>query len=248
MQRLAIIGGTGLDQWGDSVKTHDLVSDFGRPSAALSEYQLDGLTIFFLPRHGNSHNLPPHAINYRANIDILTQVAVDAVVAVNAVGGISAKAGPGSLCLPDQLVDYTWGRDHSFSLTAEDRLQHIEFATPFAGRIRAKLIKAAHSIDLDVRDGGCLGVTQGPRLETAAEIRRLKNDGCDLVGMTSMPEAALARERGLDYASLCVISNMAAGLEAVPVSMEAIDATLSVAMVKVRSLMAALFKELTIDD
>jgi len=243
MQRLGLIGGTGLDSWGDAVATHKTDSAYGQPSAGFAEYRVGNLQIFFLPRHGELHNIPPHGINYRANIDAFRQLAVDGIIAVNAVGGISENNGPGTITVPDQLIDYTWGRAHSFSMTADDVLQHVEFANPFSGPLRAALIKAAKTAPITISDGGCIGVTQGPRLESAAEIQRFKKDGCDMVGMTSMPEAALAREASLDYASLCVNANWGAGLEDEPVTMDAIEATLVDAMVRVRQVLAALFEE-----
>ncbi len=243
MKRLGLIGGTGLDHWGNVVASHPVNSVYGPPSAAPAEYQIGNTRVFFLPRHGEQHQVPPHAVNYRANIDVLKQLGIEGIIAVNAVGGISSHGHPGALMLPDQLIDYTWGRAHTFSLSAEDKLQHVEFAKPFDGHVRRGLIKAAGIAGIDVTDGGCIGVSQGPRLETAAEIRRFKQDGCDLVGMTSMPEAALAREAGLDYASLCVSANWAAGLEDAPVTMEAIEATLSDAMVRVRQLLTVFFEE-----
>ena len=247
MKRLGLIGGTGLDQWGTASRSHQISSAYGQPSANLAEYHIGDLQLFFLPRHGGQHEIPPHAVNYQANIDAFRQLQVEGVIAVNAVGGISTNNQPGTLTIPDQLIDYTWGRAHTFSMTAADDLLHVEFAGPFDGRLRSKLLKAAATAQLDVTDGGCIGVAQGPRLETAAEIRRFKNDGCDLVGMTTMPEAALAREAGLDYASLCINANWAAGLEDEPVSMAAIEATLKDAMVKVRLLLAVFFKEFSND-
>jgi purine nucleoside phosphorylase len=203
------------------------------------------LQVFFLPRHGTRHEFPPHAVNYRANIDAFRQLGVAGIIAVNAVGGISGPNQPGTLTIPDQLIDYTWGRAHTFSLDAGDELQHVEFARPFEGELRRGLIRAAADAGLDVLDGGCIGVAQGPRLETAAEVRRLQNDGCDMVGMTTMPEAALAREAGLEYASLCINANWAAGLDNTPVTMEAIDATLREAMVRVRKLLGTFFEEIS---
>ena len=252
MKRLGLIGGTGLDHWGDAIKVHDVDSACGRPSASLAEYRAGDTQVFFLPRHGEQHAIPPHAVNNRANIDVFRQMQVDGIVAINAVGGISQHNGPGTITVPDQLIDYTWGRAHSFSMTADDDLQHIEFAKPFGGpfsgpddgNLRSALLRAAIVAKVQVSDGGCIGVTQGPRLETAAEIRRYQRDGCDMVGMTSMPEAALAREVGLDYACLCVNANWAAGLEDQPVTMEAIDATLKDAMIGVRKVLAALFEGL----
>ena len=243
MRRLGLIGGTGLDHWGTAVRSHSLESVYGQPSAGLAEYRIGKLHLFFLPRHGEQHEIPPHAVNYRANIDVFRQLDVGGIVAVNAVGGISSHNRPGTLTIPDQLIDYTWGRAHTFSMTASDDLLHAEFAGPFDGRLRTGLIKAATVAKVDLLDGGCVGVSQGPRLETAAEIRRFKQDGCDLVGMTSMPEAALAREAGLDYASLCVNANWAAGMDNGPVTMEAIEATLAGAMIKVRKLLATFFEE-----
>jgi 5'-methylthioinosine phosphorylase len=247
MQSLGLIGGTGLDCWGKASRSHDIGSIYGRPSAALAEFQLSNLQVFFLPRHGEQHQIPPHAVNYQANIDVFRQLQVEGVMAVNAVGGISSRNQPGTLTVPDQLIDYTWGRAHTFSLTAADTLLHAEFAGPFDGHLRTELLKAAVNTGVDVLDGGCIGVTQGPRLETAAEIQRFKRDGCDLVGMTSMPEAALAREAGLDYASLCINANWAAGLELEPVTMAAIESTLSDAMIRVRQLLTEFFEEFSCD-
>jgi len=243
MRRLGLIGGTGLDQWGTGIRSHDISSAWGQPSAAPAEYHIGDLQLFFLPRHGQQHEIPPHAVNYQANIDVFRQLEVEGIVAVNAVGGISRPNQPGTLAVPDQLIDYTWGRAHTFSMTAADNLLHAEFAEPFDGRLRSKLLSAAVVAQVDITDGGCIGVSQGPRLETAAEIKRFKQDGCDLVGMTSMPEAALAREAGLDYACLCINANWAAGLEEEPVTMAAIEATLAGAMVRVRKLLAVFFEE-----
>jgi 5'-methylthioinosine phosphorylase len=243
MHRLGLIGGTGLDQWGQAASLHEIDGAYGRPSAGFSEYQVGDLQLFFLPRHGAAHEFPPHAVNYQANIDAFRQLEVEGIIAVNAVGGISRQNQPGVLTVPDQLIDYTWGRAHSFSMTAADPLQHTEFAGPFDGALRSRLVRASGVSGVDVLDGGCIGVTQGPRLETAAEIQKFKRDGCDLVGMTTMPEAALAREAGLDYACLCINANLAAGLEQQPVTMAAIEATLEEAMTRVRKLLMCLFEE-----
>jgi 5'-methylthioinosine phosphorylase len=168
MHRLGLIGGTGLDHWGSETSTHKINSIYGQPSASLSEYHVGNAQIFFLPRHGRLHEIPPHAVNYRANVDAFRQLEVEGIIAVNAVGGISGQNHPGVLAVPDQLIDYTWGRAHTFSLTAADTLLHAEFAGPFDGHLRTELLKAAVNTGVDVLDGGCIGVTQGPRLETAA--------------------------------------------------------------------------------
>ncbi len=241
MKRLGLIGGTGLDHWGRARRSHGIDTPYGPPSASLAEHGIAGCEVLFLPRHGEGHQIPPHAVNYRANIDAFRQLGVDGIVAVNAVGGITKDCYPGRLVIPDQLIDYTWGRAHTFSLDAGDELRHVEFAEPFSANLRTGLLEAGRRAGLDVHAGGCLAVSQGPRLESAAEIVRFKRDGCDLVGMTSMPEAALAREAALDYASLCVSANWAAGL-AEPVSMQAIDKTLAGAMLEVRELLEVFFK------
>jgi purine nucleoside phosphorylase len=247
MRRLGLIGGSGLDQFGKAVKTHDIDSLYGQPSARMAEYHVGQSQVFFLPRHGEQHETPPHAVNYRANIDAFRQLKVEGIVAVNAVGGISDPYQPGTLSIPDQLIDYTWGREHTFSMATGDELRHIEFAGPFDGCVRTSLLSAAASAGIIVVDGGCVAVSQGPRLETAAEIRKFRQDGCGLIGMTSMPEAALAREAGLDYASLCIIANWAAGLENEPVTMPAIEATLARAMIEVRMLLGQFFEEFSND-
>lgn len=243
MQRLGLIGGTGLDHFGKAVMSHDIDTPYGQPSAGLAEYRIGESQVFFLPRHGQCHEIPPHAVNYRANVDAFRQVKVEGIIAVNAVGGISSSCHPGALSVPDQLIDYTWGRAHTFSMSAGDALVHTEFARPFDGRVRRCLLRTAAEAGIAIVDGGCVAVSQGPRLETAAEIRKFKQDGCDLVGMTSMPEASLAREAGLDYASLCITANWAAGLEQQPVTMAAIEATLALAMINVRKLLGLFFEE-----
>lgn len=245
MLRLGLIGGTGLNHWGEAIKTHTVSGDYGACSAGFAEFEIAGLRLFFLPRHGNEHDIPPHAVNYRANIDAFRQLDVEGIIAVNAVGAISGRNMPGTMTVPDQLIDYTWGRAHSFSLTPGDQLQHVDFSWPFDERLRSILIRAAEVAEVDVTLRGCVGVAQGPRLETAAEIQRYKQDGCDMIGMTSMPEAALAREAGLAYASLCVNANWAAGLDNGPVTMDDIDATLKESMIDVRKVLNAFFEEIS---
>ena len=243
MRRFGLIGGTGLDHFGPAIDSHHIDGEFGRPSAPPAEYRLGDNRVFFIPRHGERHQFPPHAVNYRANVDAFRQLRVEGIVAVNAVGGITPAYPPGALSLPDQLIDYTWGRAHTFSMAEDDELSHVEFGAPFDGKLRRALLGLAARAGIEVVAGGCVAVSQGPRLETAAEIRRFGQDGCDLVGMTSMPEAALAREAGLDYACLCVTANWAAGIGQEPVSMAAIEATLSGAMKKVRKLLGLFFEE-----
>lgn len=213
MSMLGIIGGTGLANLdGLEVERRDAVSTpWGGPSAPVLHGRIGGQAVVFLPRHGTAHAIAPHAVNYRANIWALREAGARRVVAVNAVGGIADEFAPGTLAIPDQLVDYSWGRAHTFCEDPVQPLQHVDFTEPYSRALRAELLAAAAGAGLRARDGGVYAVTQGPRLETAAEIARLRRDGCDIVGMTGMPEAGLAREAGLEYASLAVVVNWAAG-------------------------------------
>jgi purine nucleoside phosphorylase len=170
-----------------------------------------GHEVLFLARHGLDGSVPPHKVNYRANLWAIHQAQAQYVLAVNTVGGIASDAEPGMLVIPDQLVDYTWGRPQTFFDGDKDTLTHIEFTLPYCESFRQQLIKLAGDLKLQFLATGTHAVTQGPRLETAAEINRLKRDGCDLVGMTGMPEAALARELELSYACCAVVVNRAAG-------------------------------------
>lgn len=211
---VAVIGGTGLDRLpGLSVERRERVeTPFGVPAGELLHGRLDDVAVCFLPRHGEAHRLPPHRINYRANLWALHAAGVRSVIAVAAVGGICPDLPPGGLAVPHDLIDYSWGRPHTFSDDEGAPLQHVEFSPPYAERVRQALLASAGEAGVRVSDRAIYGVTQGPRLETAAEIARMARDGCDVVGMTGMPEAGLARELGLDYACLAVVVNWAAGV------------------------------------
>jgi 5'-methylthioinosine phosphorylase len=213
MSMLGIIGGTGLASLpGLEVDKDDAVSTpWGAPSAPLLYGRLAGHRAVFLARHGSSHTIAPHEVNYRANIWALREAGAAHVIAVNAVGGISDAFPPGTLAVPDQLIDYSWGRAHSFYEASGPPLQHIDFTEPYSRSVREMLLAAAARAGLAIRDGGTYAATQGPRLETAAEVDRLARDGCDMVGMTGMPEAGLAREAALEYACVAVVVNHAAG-------------------------------------
>jgi 5'-deoxy-5'-methylthioadenosine phosphorylase len=241
---VGLIGGTGLDDWGFVTARQGFETPYGSPSSEISVFESDTTRLQFLPRHGYSHCIPPHRVNSRANLWALRNAGVDRVIAVNAVGGISPDFAPGALCVPDQLIDYTWGRVHTFSDDLDHSLKHVEFAHPFTGPLREALLSSAVNAGVPVLESACIGVTQGPRLETAAEVRRLKTDGCDIVGMTSMPEAALARELEMDYASISVVSNWAAGITDEPITMETVMATLEVAVSGARELIRAYLNEL----
>jgi 5'-methylthioinosine phosphorylase len=193
----------------------------------------------FLQRHGGDAAIPPHRINYRANLWALRELGVREIIAINAVGGISDGMRPGRLVIPDQLIDYTWGRAHTIDEGGADGLMHIDFTEPYDRRLRAALIQVATAEGIAHSAGGVYAATQGPRLETAAEVRRLAGDGCDVVGMTGMPEAALARELGLAYVSLCMVVNPAPGLADEPLTLAGMRDALAREAATVHRLLAA---------
>jgi 5'-deoxy-5'-methylthioadenosine phosphorylase len=214
---IAILGGSGLDRWPQlgALAPETIDTPYGAPAAPLLRGAVDGVPACFLPRHGAGHSLPPHRINYRANLWALKSAGASAVIAVATVGSIPAHIGPGALVLPDQIVDYTHGREATFFDGADGHVEHVEFTEPYDAGLRAALLEAAAATGIALVDGATYAATQGPRLETRAEIDRLERDGCHIVGMTGMPEAALARELGLPYACLGVVANRAAGRGAI---------------------------------
>lgn len=237
--KIAIIGGTGLAKLEgiEILESRWPTTRFGETSSPLIYGRFQSREIVFLPRHGEDHRIPPHKINYRANLYALKQAGVRMVVAINAVGGITAKMAPQTLCVPDQIIDYTWGREHTFSDGSDDQVMHIDFTMPYHPNVRNKLLEAAALIDMPLNPKGVYAATQGPRLESSAEITRLERDGCDIVGMTGMPEAGLARELGLEYASLALVVNWAAGKSDEPLTLNALQVHLDAGMVKVRTLL-----------
>ncbi len=244
MSELAIIGGTGLTKLEGLEITHREVvrTPYGPPSAPLTHGELYGKPIVFLPRHGQGHTIPPHNVNYRANIWALKRIGVENIIAVAAVGGIHLEMWPGRIAFPDQIIDYTSSRAHTFFEKGPDKVTHIDFTHPYCESLRKTLIRSAHDADLDSFEGGVYGACQGPRLETAAEITRMARDGCDMVGMTGMPEAALARELGLCYATCAVCANWAAGRDDTEISMAEIQKILTQSMAKVRELLKAVIR------
>jgi 5'-deoxy-5'-methylthioadenosine phosphorylase len=211
---LGIIGGTGLNTLPDlsDMESLELTTPWAEQPVRVARGLYYGHPVVFLPRHGLGHRLPPHRVNYRANIAALKQAGAQRVVGVAAVGGIRGDMEPATLVLPHDLIDLTWGREHSFCDAEGDDLMHIEFAPPYDPRLRQDLASAAQTAEVDIINDGVHAITQGPRLETAAEIDMLRRMGADLVGMTGMPEAALAKEAGLPYACLAMVVNWAAGL------------------------------------
>lgn len=236
---IAVVGGTGMNQWPGLKVVHEesAVTPYGNPSAPLVHGRIHGVDAIFLARHGAGHKLPPHRINYRANIWALRNAGARAVIAIAAVGGIARNLPPAAVCVPHDLIDYTFGREHTYADAVHQPLQHVDFSAPYSPRLRQVLLQAARRGRVKVVSRGVMGVTQGPRLESPAEIRRLRRDGCTLVGMTGMPEAALARELGLEYAALAVSVNWAAGLGSGDIHGE-IEKFIAEGMAKVRAILA----------
>jgi len=239
---LGIIGGSGLTQLSNlKINRREVVrTPYGEPSGALTFGSLNGHEVVFIARHGYGHILPPHAVNYRANIWAMHAQGVSGLVSVASVGGIHRDFKPGALAVPDQIIDYTYARKHTYFDGPEQPVTHIDFTHPYCQSLRDTLLRAAAEEQLDAIDGGVYAATQGPRLETAAEINRLERDGADMVGMTGMPEAALAREMELCYASVAVVANWAAGRgdSSEAIDLDVIRDVLEQAMAKVRKLLA----------
>jgi 5'-methylthioinosine phosphorylase len=239
----AVIGGTGLYQIAalEGVETIECDTVYGKPSAPVRVGYLGGKKIAFMARHGEGHSVPPHKINYRANLRCLKDLGVIKIIAVNAVGGITDAFGPRVLAVPDQIIDYTYGRVHTLSEEPGSEVLHVDFTEPYGLFLRADLLRAAEKISLSMVTRGCYGATQGPRLETRAEIARMRRDGCDLVGMTGMPEAGLARELGLEYACLAIVANWAAGCgDGAEITLEEVLANVNAATACLPSLLAVI--------
>jgi 5'-methylthioinosine phosphorylase len=240
MSKIAIIGGSGLTEIPglEIVDKIELETPWGKPSAPITVGKINNLEILFLPRHGHPHTIPPHKINYRANLWALNEVNVSEIIAVNAVGGITQDMGPCRIVIPDQLIDYTHGRPDSFYEENLTEVTHIDFTNPYSESLRRQLIDAAAENKLNIVSKGTYAVTQGPRLETAAEVSRLEKDGNDIVGMTSMPEASLARELEMEYVCCALIVNWAAGKTDEIITMEIIENNLKEGMGKIQLLIA----------
>ena len=236
MKKLAIIGGTGLTSFDDLSINEEKVIDtpYGEPSAAMQFGELAGHEVVFLARHGKNHNIPPHKINYRANIWALKSIGVTDIIAIAAVGGINKSIPPEKIIIPEQIIDYTYGRKHTYFENDLAQVTHIDLTYPYHSVLRKKLLETAKNLKIDVFNGGVYGVTQGPRLETAAEIVRMQHDGCDMVGMTGMPEAALAKELQLNYVCCAVCVNWAAGLTDSEISMEEIKTVIQNSMISIK--------------
>jgi len=246
MSEIAIIGGTGLTSLAslEIVRREMVQTPYGEPSGPLTHGILCDREVVFLARHGYGHTIPPNQVNYRANIHALHEAGVENIIAIAAVGGIREDMAPGVIAIPDQIIDYTWGRKHTFFEDDLDHVTHIDFTRPYSDTLREALLAAATEAGVHRVDGGTYGATQGPRLETAAEIQRMQRDGCSIVGMTGMPEAALARELGLGYATCTVSANWAAGLSEGEIRMKEIETILAGALDSVGTLLDKLVKNI----
>ena len=243
MKTTAIIGGSGLTQI-KSVKIIDeqlYLTPYGNPSAPCVIGEFSGQKVIFLARHGNPHTIAPHKINYRANIWALKEAGAEQIIAVAAVGGISPEMYPARIAIPRQIIDYSYGREHTYFANDSEPVNHTDFSYPYDKTIRQQLILNAEQLNLNIQTDGVYGCTQGPRLETSAEIIRMERDGCDLVGMTGMPEAALARELNLPYVCCAVIANWAAGKTSGEISMPEIIKNLEQGMADTEQLLQQFF-------
>ena len=243
---LAVIGGTGLYRLAalEDAGVMSGTTVYGEPSGPVRTGTIAGKRVAFLARHGEGHSLPPHQVNYRANLRRLKDLGARKVLAINAVGGITERYGPRAIGCPDQLIDYTWGRISTICEEPGSDVLHVDFTDPYSENLRREILAAAKKISLPMIDGGCYGATQGPRLETRAEIARMRRDGCDLVGMTGMPEAGLAREMGLDYACLALVANWAAGCgDAGEITMDEVLANVAAATAALPQLLEAMLAQ-----
>jgi 5'-methylthioadenosine phosphorylase len=237
---LAIIGGSGLSTLTNLHVSRKVVATtaWGEASSPISIGEVQGEACMFLARHGPQHTIPPHRINYRANLQALKNAGASSVLAVGSVGGIGADCAPGSIVIPDQLIDYTSGRASTFFDASDRSVVHVDFTHPYSRTMRANVLTAAARANVPARDGGVYGVVNGPRLDTAAEINRYERDGCLVVGMTGLPEAALARELDLPYCAITVVSNWAAGRgdSVHAISLDQLRTTLDAAMNRTRAI------------
>jgi 5'-deoxy-5'-methylthioadenosine phosphorylase len=252
MSLTAIIGGSGFDTFEELAVSDAIFQDtpYGQHSGPILQGHVNNNPCIFLPRHGVGHHYPPHTVNYRANIWMLKQLGVSQIIAFNVVGGINSTMSPDTIVIPEQIIDYTSNREHTFFDGDADKLleqglppiDHIDFTYPYALELRKKLIRFFYEHNIDFVGHGVYGCTQGPRLESAAEVERYKRDGCDMVGMTGMPETALAKELGIDYVSVAIVVNWAAGVSNEMLSMIEIMNTVKKNMKSIKTQLPNLLK------
>jgi len=244
MAKIAIIGGTGVSNMpGLTLRNREMVRTiYGAPSSPLIHGQINACDVIFLARHGGRHTIPPHRVNYQANIKALHEVGITHIIALAAVGGIADNCTERCIVIPDQIIDYTYDRAHTFYSAKHDKFEHIDFTEPYSAHIREQLIASATSLKMPLVSTGVYGATQGPRLETAAEIQRLERDGCTIVGMTGMPEASLARELGIEYACCAMVVNRAAGKVPNGIDFGAVEKNLKGGVEQVQRLISEVLK------
>ena len=245
-ERYAIIVGSGFPGFTEGAEREQVDTPYGQPSAPVRHMTFGVCKVLVLPRHGTDHTLPPHAINYRANAFALRSLGADAIIALNTVGVVSEVRTPGTLAVPDQIIDDTWGREHTSHDGNQADCDHLDFTAPFTAAVRERLLAAARAAGVEVYDGGVYAATQGPRLETAAEVDRLERDGADYVGMTGMPEASLARELGLGYACLSMIVNYGAGRGDLPIHAD-VESSTAAAREQARQVLEHFFQDQDVD-
>ncbi|MFT6103007.1 MAG: 5'-deoxy-5'-methylthioadenosine phosphorylase [Granulosicoccus sp.] len=249
---IAIIGGSGLTQLTTlgEARAISQSTPFGPHSEGVCGFTVNQREIIFLPRHGDQHQYPPHKVNYRANLWLLKSLGITKIIACNVVGGINDNMPPRTLVVPHQIIDYTWGREHTFYDGENDAMvgvEHIDFTRPYSEALRQRMLSFFNQAEIAHINHGVYACTQGPRLESAAEVQRLENDGCDIVGMTAMPEAALARELAIDYAALNLVVNWAPGLSEEELSMDVIMVLVKTEMEKICQFFPDLIKFLELD-
>ncbi|NLW45064.1 MAG: S-methyl-5'-thioadenosine phosphorylase [Syntrophomonadaceae bacterium] len=212
MTMIAVIGGTGVydPDMLEDVREEAISTDYGEVKLTRGSYK--GRPVAFMPRHGGDHSVPPHRINYRANIAALHRLGTKRIIATAAVGSLNPEFKPGSIVIVDQFIDFTKSRISTFYEGDERGVIHTDVTEPYCPELRKVLYEVASSMGTDVFDRGTYVCTEGPRFETAAEIRMYKILGGDVVGMTSVPEAVLARELGICYATVAMVTNFAAGI------------------------------------
>ena len=238
---LAIIGGRGLTQLANLKITHQQVmrTPYGEPSGAFIFGTIDQHEVIFLARHGYGHTIPPHLVNYRANLWVLREQGATNIISVATVGGIRPDLKPGVIVVPDQIIDYTHGRDATYFEARDKPFSNADFTLPYSEKLRGSILRGAQTAQLHCINGSVYAATQGPRLDSIAEVNRYERDGADMVGMTGMPEAALAKELELDYATIAVVANYAAGRadSATKINIESVNTTATEAMVRVRRIL-----------
>jgi 5'-methylthioadenosine phosphorylase len=246
--KIGLIGGSGVYQLdGLNVRaTRTMETPFGSPSAPLIAGEIEGREVVFLPRHGANHEIPPHRINFRANIAAFQQLGVERIFSIGAVGGLHADWKPGTIVIPDQIIDMTFGA-RSGTFFDNGSVMHIDFSQPYCPHLRQTILNAARTIEEPAISSGTYICTNGPRLESAAEIKYYAMIGADIVGMTAMPEAALAREAEICYGGLCIVTNPAAGLKDENLTATEVIAAMKNASERLRVLLRATILSLTAD-